>query len=122
MEKIKKYIERRIKAYEEDIQEYQGSLSHNYERFFEWDAEDMYKTHKKMELYKDMLGAVEQGRLKEMLIHTIEHVKDDILYGSVQRRSTSSMQNLLCIFDIEVKQNMLQICKQMLNEISEQKS
>ena len=117
MEEIKKYIERRIKAFEADIQEYKESLNRNYERFFEWDAEEMYKVHKKMELYKNLLAAAEQGTLRDMLIHTIEHLKDDILFGDVQKRGSNTMGNILHTFNIEVKQDMLQRCRQLLNEI-----
>lgn len=119
---IKNYIERRINAFEADIQEYRQSMQRDYERFMTWDAEDFYKVSKKLDFYKQMQVGEEQGTLEEMLKHSIEHMKDDILFGQMQRRSTNSMANMLHVFDIEVKQELIQRCQQLLNEINENKA
>lgn len=122
MEEIRKHIERRIESFKEDIQACRETLNDDYERFFMWEAEEMYKKNKMLGLYEELLAAVRKGILKETLAQKIARLEHEIIYGDVRRRSTDCMLNLLHVFNMEVKKKMMAICKQMLGEINCMKS
>ena len=120
IEKLKSRLNRRISGIESDIAEYKQKFNEDYSKFLLWYAEDLYKAEQELGHYNSLLAAVETGDLdfiKECLSHKIENWSDDLIHGSLRRSSTSGVANLTHVFDLEVKQKMIQRCQVLLGEI-----
>lgn len=117
MEDLRKYVQRKIEFLESEIEMCNEQFSFSYERFLREYAETLYYAEKKMELYKNILAAIEKGCLKETLKHNIEHMTDDLLCRSLRMNSSNEMSNVMHIFEIECKQVLIRLCKEMQNDI-----
>lgn len=117
MEEIKKNIERRISLLNEYIAEYNEERIADIEHFLKWNAEKLYKVTMKRDWYDALLVVDDKGIMEETLKHSIEHLTDDILCGGINGSSTNQMANIMHIWNIEVKQELIRISKGLLDDL-----
>lgn len=71
-------------------------MNEDYEHFFCWYSEDMYKVQLRLKIYRELQKVVNGGSLCETLgwlNHTVGCFTDDLLCGSVQNHSTNASYN-----------------------------
>lgn len=117
MEEIKKYIERKIKMLNEDISEFSRERFIDLEHFLKWDAENQFKYMEKLEWYKCLSAIDNKENLLATLKHNIEHLTDDIVFGVVRAKSTNEMANIMHVWRIEVKKEIIQLARALMTEI-----
>lgn len=117
---IERFINRRMLGIQGDINYYVEEAAKDYERFFVWHSEDLYKSKLMMKFYKDLADHLNSGCdmkvFKDYIEYLIEKNTDDLVKGEVRRQSTSELSNLAHICEREVKQRMISICKGIIKE------
>lgn len=106
-----------ISCCKEEADEYTKDMNEDYEHFFCWHSEDMFKVQKRLKIYRYLRNIICTGGLEEVLEymrHTVEHFTDDLLLGSVQNHSTNNSFNTAHLLEMEVKQRILSEFKMML--------
>jgi hypothetical protein len=125
---IKEWLESRvnviIERHEKDIEKYTDCFNEDYDYFFRWYAEAMYKSQ--ME-YKELCAL--RSIIKESGIDEIEkaietrryNLEHDLLECSLKCRSTSEAMNVAHVWMIEEKQDLRNMYCRFLSEIAEGK-
>ena len=122
LNKIAIWARARIDSCVEDADEYAKEMNEDYEHFFRWHSEDMYKIQLRLKIYRELLKVVNGGSLCETLgwlNHTVERFTDDLLCGSVQNHSTNASFNTAHLLDREVKQQIVREFKMMLAHVKD---
>ncbi len=114
---VKAWINRCV----EEADKYTKDMNEDYEHFFCWYSEDMYKVQLRLKIYRELQKVVNGGSLCETLgwlNHTVERFTDDLLCRSVQNHSTNVSFNTAHLLDREVKQQVVREFKIMLAHIN----
>ena len=112
-----------IRCREEEADEYTKDMNEDYEHFFCWHSEDMFKVKQQLKIYRYLRNVICTGGLGEALEymrHTVEHFTDDLLLGSVQNHSTNASFNTAHLLELEVKQTVIKQFKAMLLRVDKQ--
>ena len=110
----------RIDSCVEEADKYTKEMNEDYEHFFCWYSEDMYKVQLQLKIYRELQKLVNGGSLCETLgwlNHTVERFTDDLLCGSVQNHSTNASFNTAHLLEREVKQQIVREFKMMLAHV-----
>ena len=122
MDMIAVQVKVRIGSCVEEADKYTKEMNEDYEHFFCWYSEDMYKVQLRLKIYRELQKVVNGGSLCETLgwlNHTVERFTDDLLCGSVQNHSTNASFNTAHLLDREVKQQMVREFKMMLAHVKD---
>lgn len=106
----------------EEADEYMRDMNEDYDHFFCWHSEDMYKVQLRLKIYRELQKIVNGGSLCETLgwmSHTVGCFTDDLLCGSVQNHSTNASFNTAHLLDREVKQQIVREFKMMLAHVKD---
>lgn len=106
----------------EEADKYTKEMNEDYEHFFCWYSEDMYKVQLRLKIYRELQKLVNGGSLCETLgwlNHTVDSFTDDLLCGSVQNHSTNASFNTAHLLEREVKQQVLREFKMMLAHVKD---
>lgn len=104
----------------EEADKYTRDMNEDYERFFCWHSEDMYKVQFRLKIYRELQKVVNGGSLCETLgwmNHTVEHFTDDLIFGSIQSHNTNASFNTAHLLELEVKQETIKKYQAMLYRI-----
>lgn len=113
----------RIGSCVEEADKYTKEMNEDYEHFFCWYSEDMYKVQLRLKIYRELQKVMSGGSLCETLgwlNHTVEHFTDDLLCGSVQNHSTNASFNTAHLLDREVKQQVVREFKILMANVTGQ--
>ena len=122
MDMIAVQVKVRIGSCVEEADKYTKEMNEDYEHFFCWYSEDMYKVQLRLKIYRELQKVVNGGSLCETLgwlNNTVERFTDDLLCGSVQNHSTNASFNTAHLLDREVKQQMVREFKMMLAHVKD---
>lgn len=122
MDMIAVQVKVRIGSCVEEADKYTKEMNEDYEHFFCWYSEDMYKVQLRLKIYRELQKVVNDGSLCETfgwLNHTVERFTDDLLCGSVQNHSTNASFNTAHLLDREVKQQIVREFKMMLAHLKD---
>ena len=122
MDMIAVQVKVRIGSCVEEADKYTKEMNEDYEHFFCWYSEDMYKVQLRLKIYRELQKVVNSGSLCETLgwlNHVVEQFTNDLLCGSVQNHSTNASFNTARLLDREVKQQMVREFKMMLAHIKD---
>ena len=106
----------------EEADEYTRDMNEDYEHFFCWHSEDMYKVQLRLKIYRELQKIVNGGSLCETLgwmNHTVEHFTDDLIFGSIQSHNTNAPSNTAHLLELEVKQETIKKYQAMLYRIKD---
>lgn len=84
-------------------------MNEDYEHFFRWHSEDMYKVQLRLKIYRGLQKVVNGGSLcgtLNYLNHAVEQFTYDLLCGPVQNHSTNASFNTAHLLEREVKQQV----------------
>ena len=88
---------------------YTKDMNEDFEHFFCWYAEDMYKTQRELSCYralKVVLSAGSHDDVKLYMESKINSLTDSLLTGSIRKNSTSAASNLAHTLELEVNQKI----------------
>lgn len=122
MDMIAVQVKVRIGSCVEEADKYTKEMNEDYEHFFCWYSEDMYKVQLRLKIYRELQKVVNGGSLCETLgwlNHTVGCFTDDLLCGSVQNHSTNASFNTAHLLDREVKQQIVREFKMMLAHVKD---
>lgn len=122
MDMIAVQVKVRIGSCVEEADKYTKEMNEDYEHFFCWYSEDMYKIQLRLKIYRELQKAVNGGSLCETLgwlNHVVEQFTNDLLCGSVQNHSTNACFNTAHLLDREVKQQIVREFKMMLAHVKD---
>mgnify|MGYP000348952886 len=84
-------------------------MNEDYEHFFCWYAEEMYKTQRELACYRALKTVLSVGSHEEAKLfieNKISSLTDSLLSGSIRRNSTSAASNLAHTLELEMKQSV----------------
>lgn len=122
LDMIASQVRARISHCVEEADEYARDMNEDYEHFFCWHSEDMYKVQLRLKIYRELQKVVNGGSLCETLgwlNHTVEHFTDDLVFGSIQSHNTNASFNTAHLLELEVKQETIKSFQSMLYRIKD---
>lgn len=124
MDKLNAIVSRnkaRINALVMKADTYTKEMNEDYEYFFHWHSEDMYKIQLRLTYYRGLQAVANMGNLDDLktyLTNTTNRLTSDLLNGSLRSRSTSASTNIAFTLELEVKQEVREKYQTMLNDIN----
>lgn len=103
------FVKNRINSLVEEADKYTKDMNEDYEHFFCWYAEDMYKVQRELACYRALnkvLAVSSHEETKTYIENSISSLTDSLLTGSMRRNSTSSASNFAHTLELEVKQGV----------------
>ena len=86
-------------------------MNADFRNFFEWRAEEMYKTQKRRAFYTELTRAIENlgdnVNLTEWILAIANRKSNELVRGSLTRNSTNQMANLAHLFNLEAEQELI---------------
>ena len=86
-------------------------MNADFRNFFEWRAEEMYKTQKRRAFYTELLKKIENNgdnvNLTEGILAIANHKSNELVRGSLTRNSTNQMANLAHLLNLEAEQELI---------------
>ena len=122
LDMIASQVKARINRCVEEADKYTKDMNEDYEHFFCWHSEDMYKVQLRLKIYRELQKVVNGGSLCETLgwmNHTVEHFTDDLVFGPIQIHNTNASSNTAHLLRLEVKQEMIKVFRSMLYRIKD---
>lgn len=116
------YVKNHIDDLVKQADKYTKDMNEDYEHFFCWYAEDMYKTQRELACYRALrtvlsVGSHEKARL--YIENKISSLTDSLLNGSIRKNSTCASSNLAHALELEVKQEVREKFIMLLGIIEE---
>lgn len=111
-----------IHSCETEADKYTKDMNEDYEHFFCWYSEDMFKVKQRLKIYRYLRNVVCTGGLDEVveyMRHTVEHFTDDLILGSLQKHSTNISFNTAHLLELEVKQRVIKEFQGMMYRIKD---
>ena len=122
LDMIASQVKARINRCVEEANGYTKDMNEDYEHFFCWYSEDMYKVQLRLKTYRELQKVVNSGCLCETLgwlNNAVGQFTNDLLCGSVQNHSTKASFNTAYLLDREVKQQLVREFKMMLAHVKD---
>lgn len=97
-------------------------MNEDYEYFFRWYAEDMYKVQLELFYYRELQRMVNTDNLCRVLSYLevkVREFTDELLMGGLRQHSTSSATNLAHTLKLEVKQQLRERFQVLMNGIKQ---
>ena len=99
-----RHVERRIANMTE-------KMNADFCNFFEWRAEEMYKTQKRRAFYNELSKKIENigdnVNLAEWILAVANRKSNELVRGSLTRDSTNQMANLAHLLNLEAEQELI---------------
>lgn len=118
------FVARSVKFHIQELvveaDKYTKSMNEDYEYFFRWYAEDMYKVQLELSEYRKLNAVVNTEDIVATgtyLRNKIQNFTDDLLGGSLRLCSTSATTSLAHTFATEVKQRLRERFDGLLDRI-----
>lgn len=95
MEQLAKYLDIRIRNEEKNIKENRDKLDRDYLYHFVWNGEELFKSHFMVKQYGELRqvirGAEAPGEVHGYIRHKREECLNELVSGSIRRRSTDEI-------------------------------
>ena len=101
---------RLLRRAERHIADYTAKMNDNFVRFFEWNAEEMYKEQLKRHFFEglnSMLAGWDGEDLAADLLKAAKSKADGIVRGSLTRNSTNQMANHAHLLTLQAAQEII---------------
>ena len=121
LDKLAQHVKQRIDHTLRQADEYTKTMNEDYERFFIWNSEDMYKMQELLRCYREfwqMICTGEPDRVLEYLACKVKSLSIELLENSPRQKSTNAMSSLACTLIVEVKQELLREFRMLLDDIN----
>lgn len=108
---IAHHVDHRIKSYVEQADDYTLKMNEDFEYFYRWYSEDMYKIQLFLRHYRKLKEIVNGGDLKEtfnFMMAEVKRIEKRLLESQLHRSSSSQASNIAFVFELEVEQKMRQ--------------
>lgn len=110
-EAVKDQIASALRHAERRIADMAEKMNADFRNFFEWRAEEMYKTQKRRAFYTELLKKIENigdnVDLVEWILAVANHKSNELVRGSLTRNSTNQMANLAHLLNLEAEQELI---------------
>jgi hypothetical protein len=96
------------------------SMNEDYEYFFRWYSEDMYKIQVELFYYRELQREIKTDSLREVLSYLegkVNEFEDELLVGGLRQHSTSSSTNLAHTLKLEAKQHLRKRFQRLIDNI-----
>ena len=106
---IAKRVKHQIDNLAKEAVNYSQRMNEDYEYFFRWYSESMYKVMLQLSEYQKLRAVVLTGSLDEVrqyLENKVKNITYDLLNGSPRLSSTSATTSLAHTFEVETKQEI----------------
>lgn len=106
---IAKRVKHQIDDLTKKADNYSLGMNENYEYFFRWYSEEMYKVQRQLSEYRKLravIGTGERVEVVKYLENKIMNITNDLLNGRQRLNSTSEIRNLAYALDLEVGQQI----------------
>ena len=123
IEMLAMQVKTRINRCVEEADKYTKDMNEDYEHFFCWYSEDMFKVQRRLKIYRELQKVLNTEGLNnalECMRHAVEHFTDDLIHGSLQSRNTEAPFRAAHLLEIEVKQRIIQDFQALLYQCEEQ--
>lgn len=111
IEAVKDQIARTLRIIDHRIEGLTKEMNEDYLRFFEWQAETMFKEQKRRAFYIALLDALnerdETTELSAWLLAIAQRKGRDIVSGSLTRNSTNQMANHAHLLNLQTEQELI---------------
>ena len=100
------FVKNHIDALVQQADKYTKEMNEDYEHFFCWYAEEMYKTQRELACYRALKTVLSVGSHEEAKLfieNKISSLTDSLLSGSIRRNSTSAASNLAHTLELEMR-------------------
>ncbi len=117
---IAKRVKHQIDRLAKEAVNYSQRMNEDYEYFFRWYSESMYKVMLQLSEYQKFRAVVLTGSLDEVrqyLENKVKNITYDLLNGSPRLSSTSATTSLAHTFEVEVKQEIRENFLHYLNSM-----
>lgn len=108
---IAHHVDYRIKSYVEQADDYTLKMNEDFEYFYRWHSEDMYKIQLLLKHYRKLKEVVNGGDLKDVfnfMMAEVKRIEKRLLESQLHMSSSSQASNIAFIFELEVEQKMRQ--------------
>lgn len=120
MDILVKRVDHSIKKLVKAADDYTREMNENYEYFFCWHAENMYKLQFKLSEYRMLREVINANVFEGTVTYLTNKVKEftrDLLDRSLRRNSTSEMMNLAHVAEAEVKQELRRVFDMFIKDL-----
>lgn len=110
-----------IRRYEREVEKYTLKMNEDYEYFFRWYADDLYKAVLNLAAIRSMrpmLGYDDPDKVAEGLKHHIENIERNLIEGTQTPTSTSMMMNAAEVLKRAASQGLRNDLQGLLYEIA----
>lgn len=111
IEAVKDQIARTLRIIDHRIEGLTKEMNEDYLRFFEWQAETMFKEQKRHAFYVALLRAIDEKdeatELSVWLLAIAQRKGRDIVSGSLTRNSTNQMANHAHLLNLQTEQELI---------------
>nr|DAW73751.1 MAG TPA: hypothetical protein [Bacteriophage sp.] len=111
IEAVKDQIARTLRIIDHRIEGLTKEMNEDYLRFFEWNAETMFKEQKRRAFYNALLDAMnerdEATELSAWLLAIAVRKGNAIVSGSLTRNSTNQMANHAHLLNLQTEQELI---------------
>lgn len=117
---IARHLGYRINSYVNRADGYTLKMNEDFEYFYRWYSEDMYKIQLFLKYYRKLKEVVNEENLKEVLNFLkgeVERIEKRLLESQLHQSSSSQASNIAFVFELEVEQQMRQEYLSMIHNI-----
>lgn len=117
---IAHHVSYRIKSYVEQADGYTLKMNEDFEYFYRWYSEDMYKIQLFLKHYRKLKEVVNGGDLKEVfnfMMAELKRIEKRLLESQLHQSSSSQASNIAFVFELEVEQKMRQEYMSIIHNI-----
>ena len=118
IEQLRQSLDRKIAGTEERIRKGLEEAEKNYSRFFEWQADDVYKAGRLRDYYgvfrNKVNGTDDVEELQRYFKDIVRYQQERLLANPPARNSTSPMANMAHTLSLECMQRLIQDCQGFL--------
>lgn len=104
------HVDDMVEVLTDEMAKYGEDMNHDYEHFFTWYAEDMYKAHVERRYYLQLQAFLRNcPDEREVYAYLVKHsnaISDELIDGILQLHSTSKAANLARTLELEAKQKV----------------
>ena len=122
IEQIRQSLDRKIAGTEERIRKGLEEAKKDYSRFFEWQADDVYKAGRLRDYYgvfrNKVNGTDDVEELQRYFKDIVRYQQERLLANPPARNSTSPMANMAHTLSLECMQRLIQDCQGFLHTLS----
>lgn len=106
---IAKRVKHQIDDLTKKADNYSLGMNEDYEYFFRWHSEEMYKVQRQLSEYRQLravIGTGERVEVVKYLENKIMNITNDLLNGRQRLNSASEIRNLAYALDLEAGQQI----------------